>query len=328
MLSLNIIRDQDFNKDIITTTNILQPSDIYAKLVAFMHDPRFIRIGTIESVRTVELAAAFNNIMRENAAYKSTFPRLMKQFMTEHSNLSIIKKTKNYGTVYEGIGLTSDPIPQEGTTTILQRSRNEKHIIRNRAFLDEIKMSLCQKCNWTDSHYRQMGTLGLIKLIKHGKNIDSDASISVINGRLIEYIYEKNIKLREKARYALLIKVEFEKAIICDTILSEGNGTPVYTNRLNTAEETYNAGEKLQRAINSYTNRIKSLPSVNISSNPNIDELNDLALWLKSNSMHKTRIDMRIKQEAADPEIPQAVNWTLEEGLKYHVTEKYLETEN
>lgn len=184
------------------------------------------------------------------------------------------------------------------------------------------------------------GTLGLIKLIKHCKNIYSDATISVINGRSIEYIYEKNIKLKNKAKYGSSIKVSFEKAISWNQTLSEGNGTPIYTNRLLIADRvtllpsglyephTYDSGEKLQRAINSYTNRIQSLPAVNIRSNPNLHEFNDLALWLKSNSMHKTRRDMKIKQEAADPEIPQAVNWTLEDEIKEYDNNTLLELEN
>lgn len=315
MVSLNIIRDQGVNTSITQPTNIIQ-LDTYGKLVSFIHDSRFIRLGATESVRTVELARAFNNTMEENVAYQNVFPRLMKRLISEYSNLSIIKKTKNYGTIYQGIGLTTDPIPQEGTATLLQKETNQRYIIRDRAFLNKIKEDLCKQCGWTDSQYRQMGTLGIIKLIKGDKNVDINTTIYVTMGRLFEYIHENNLKLKAKTRYASNIKIAFEKAINWDATLSENNGTPVYTNRLLIAEETYHAGDKLQRAVNSYINRIQSLPAVNILSNPNIDELNYLITWLKSNSMHKTRLDMKIKQEDADPEIPQAVNWTLEDEIK------------
>lgn len=324
MLSLNVIRDQG----IPPMEDILQPLDSYEKLVTFIHDPRFIRIGTRESVRTVELAVAFNNTMRENVAHTSTFPRLMKQFIADYSTLSIIKKVKNYGTIYEGIGLTTDPVPQEGKTILLQKEVNDKYLIRDRAFLNEIKKTICHRCHWTDNQYRQMGALGLICLIRDGRDLDVDITVHITIGRLFEYIHERNIKLRNSSRYALNIKFAFEKAIGWDGTLSKDNGTPVYTNRLLIAEETYDAGEKLQRAINSYTNRIQSLPTVNIRSNPNIEELNDLVGWLKSNSMHKTRIDMRIQQEAADPETPQAVNWTMEGEIKYHISDTQLETKD
>ena len=331
MLSLNIISDQSVapatQPSACTNRDILQQPglDTYEKLVAFIHNPEFIRIGPIESVRTIELAATFNNTMKEVLAYKNAFPRLMKRLMVDYPNLLITKRVKNYGTIYKGIGLTTDPIPQQGTAVLLQKGVNEKYLIRDRTFLNKVEKDICEKCCWTSDQYRQMGTLGIIKLI-HGKSgarasertLNIDATIYVIIGELIKYIHEINLKLEEKARYGLSIKIAFEKAIRWDATLSEGNGTPVYTNRLLIAEETYNVGEKLQRAVNSYRNRIQSLPKVNVIEYVNIEELNDLISWLKTNSIHKTRVDMKIQQEAVDPETCQAVNWTLEDEIKQY----------
>jgi len=287
MSSLNIIRTQTINKD------ILQPLDAYEKLVTFIHNPAFIRIGTIESVRTAELAATFNNTMSENVAYKTTFPRLMKRLLAEYPNLSISKQVKNYGTIYNGIGLTTDPIPKRGVAVILQKERNDKNYIYKREFLDKSEKDICQRCNWTSSQYRQMGTLGLIKFIKTNSILNIDATIYVIIGNLIQYIHEQNIKLNDKGKNALNTKALFENAISLDMILSENARTPIYTNRSLVAKETYAVGEKLQRAVYSYMNRIQSLPKLDIIMYPNLEELNNLIMWLKNNSTH--RINLKTK---------------------------------
>jgi hypothetical protein len=70
-------------------------------------------------------------------------------------------------------------------------------------------------------------------------------------------------------KYALNVKIAFEKAVSWDETLSENNGTPVYTNRLLVADRgtllpsvllephTYEAGRKLQKAVNSKSSCIR-----------------------------------------------------------------------
>lgn len=304
MLSLNILRDNSPN------TAINEP---YSKLVTFIHDPKYIRIGSNETIKTMLLAGAFNKTMGENLAYKNSFPKLMAKFMLDYPNLSITKEVKNYGTIYRGIGLASDPIPGKTKNTIVRKESNGNYHGRSKNFLDEAETQICSRCNWTSNQYRQMGNLGLIELAKDGKTLNIEATLYLIMGRLVSYIRYKNLKLITSFKCAMNVKIAFEKAIGWDNTLSENNGTPVYTNRLLIAEETYVAGEKLRRDSNLYTSIMQNLPILPFITYPNLEEISNLILWLKNNSLHKIRADMKIKQEEAEPETPQSVDWTLED---------------
>lgn len=300
MLSLNIIRD-------------ISETDPYGKLINFIHDPRYIRFGPNESIKTMVLADCFNKTMNENLAYKNTFPKLMMRFISEYPLLAIIKEVKNYGTIYRGIGLASDPIPEKKKAHIVRKEYNITYRGRSAKFLDEAETKICAQCNWTANQYRQMGNLGLIELAKDGKSLNLEATIYLIMGRLVSYVRNKNLKLMMSVKSAMSVKIAFSKAILWDKVLSEGNGTPVYTNRLLIAEETYTAGEKLERDTNLYKSRIQSLPILSFIIYPNLEEVSDLITWLKSNSLYKTRLDMKIKQEEAESDTPQCVDWTIED---------------
>lgn len=320
-MELNVIRQQYANKNILPN----QLLSSYDKLVSFVHDPRFIRVSPSDSVRTTELTAAFNNTMQEHIASKTVFPKLMNKLIDDYPKFSITKKVKNYGTIYQGIGLTTDPIPQEGKAVPIQRQTNDKYLCLDRNFLKERQNAICKQCGWTDNQYKQMGALGIIHI---NRELNITATIYVIFGRLTEYIGNEILKLKRKIRYAKSIKVDFEKSTDYDKTLFEDDDTPIYTNRLKVATLTYDAGQKLQKSLNSYIDRINAIPKLDIIDYINTTEVDELIKWLKDNSMCKTRIDMAKQQQVANPDPPQYVNWTVEGEIKYHIVDTQQEVDD
>jgi hypothetical protein len=100
--------------------------------------------------------------MGELVSYRKIFPKLMFQYPW------------NYGTIYVGIGLTTDPLSK--------MEIDECYDHRKRAILKDIQDELCRICN-----------LGLLKIIKNGRSVNYNATtIQVITGKLIEYVDWKN----------------------------------------------------------------------------------------------------------------------------------------
>ena len=202
-----------------------------------------------------------------------------------------------------------------------EKERNDKRAIRNRQTLDTIQNIICQRTGWTSTQYNQMVNLGLIFLIRGKTGLNIEAIIAVIIGRLTQYVANKIQKLRKMENYAQLVKADFDRCTQLDLQLME-DGTPIYTNRLMAATRTYDAGSKLEDGINSYTNIINNLPQLQYIEYPNIGHIYELAIWLKDNSMYKTRLDMKTIQTNYDGDIPQAVDWVIEDKI-YDYSENY-----
>ena len=268
---------------------------LYEKLVEFINSDN-IRKGTNESIRTKELATAFNIATSSQISYKNKLPQVMSKIMIDNPQLGITKKIKNYGTIYCGIGLSTDPTPKVNNPPLTTKEKNDRRALRNKHILESIKDIICQQSGWTKVQYQQMVNLSMIYIIRDGTYINIEAMICVTLGRLIQYINEKNIVLKQAEKYANLVKADFERCVGLDSMLLENMGV-TYTNRLLAAERTYDAGSRLSAAIVSYNNTIQNLPYVQHIVYPNIQYLQDLSSWLKSHSMHKTRTNMRIDQE-------------------------------
>lgn len=328
MLTLKIIKDQEASKDQTLldippplTLKIREPQqvnkletslDAYSKLVSFIHDPKYIRINSNDSVKTMILGQEFNRVMNECVAYKNSFPKLMSRLILEYPNLLITKKVKNYGTVYQGIGLSGAPSPCSKKIPLTRKEIKDNYNKRQRLFADQAQQDICQRCNWTTNQYRQMGNLSLIELAKDGKMLNIEATIYLIMARLVLYIREKNLKLTKTMDLSLSIKIAFEKALELDAIASKENNIPVYTNRLVMAKETYKAGEKLRRALASYMNTMQNLPILDFILYPNMEEISVLINWLKNNSLFKTQFSIKIQQRKCSTKKFYTPNWTLD----------------
>lgn len=218
----------------MSETSIQDP--IYDKLVKFLNDSNYIRKGTIEIVRTLELTNAFNSATGEQVTYKHKFPRLMKRFMNNYPNL-ISKQVKHYGTIYSGIGLITDQ-PKVKHQPLTSVEKNERRGIRNRQMLDKLKDSICLRSGWSTTQYQQMVDLSIVSVMIDGDTFNVDAMINVIIGRMTEYVYMKNTKLNGAVKYAESVKKDFERCTELDLELLESDGV-IYTNRLKAAERTY-----------------------------------------------------------------------------------------
>ncbi len=288
---------------------------IYFKLVKFINDPIHIRKGPNERVRTRELTNAFNTATNEQITYKNKLPQLMRKFMEEYPNL-VNKQVKHDGTIYFGIGLTSDPLPKVKMPALTSKQKNDKRVSQNKLVLDNIQNSICQRANWTVPEYQQMINLNLIYIVMDDDIPNIDSMIYIAIGRLIEYTYIKINKLKKVTKYAEIVKIDFEKSIQSDNVLSYHAEYPVYTNRLAATERTYEAGNRLDAAITKFINPIHILPQFEHIKYPDIKYLYGLVLWLKTNSACKTRIDMRNTQENFDEN--EVHTWDVEELLDDH----------
>lgn len=85
--------------------------------------------------------------------------------------------------------------------------------------------------------------------------------------------------MRQQRIAALIVKEDFEKAEHDDKIQS------IYTNRSKLSQITYAAGEKLHQSINSYINSIGNLPTIENIVYPDLQQLVDLSIWLKTHSI-------------------------------------------
>lgn len=318
-MQLNVIREGQlsdntfsFENDNLNRFSVYDP--IYTKFVAFLCNPDYIRRGINESVRTSELTNSFNNATGECITHTNKLPQFMSRFMFEYPDLSIKKQVKNYGTIYKGIGLYVDPTPEPKRPPLTIKEKNEKRAIRNRIFLDGIQEDVCNMSGWSISQYQQMVNLGHIYIIRTEIGVNIEAIISVAMGRLTQYVNEKIIKLRRLEKYAKLVKVDYEGCTKLDLERIKDTG-PIYTNRLAAATRTYDACNKLERGITNYLNTIGNLPQLQYIVYPDIQQLQVLAEWLKMNSMHKTRQDMKLVQENYDSDTPELVGWIAEDTI-------------
>lgn len=300
---------------------VFQEDRMYYDMLNFINNANYIRKGINESIRTYELAMTFNNITGNNVTHKNKLPQLMSRIMLEHPELSITKKVRNYGTVYVGIGLSTSPPAEPRRPPMTDKEKNDKRAIRNRHTLDTIKDIICRRTGWTIIQYQQMVNLGLICIIRGKTGPNIEAIIAIMVGRLTQYVANKIQKLQKLEKYAQLVKADLSRCTQLDLQLTE-NETPIYTNRLMAATRTYDAGTKLEKEINSYTNILQSLPQLQYIEYPNIQHIYELAIWLKDNTMYKTRLDMKLVQTNYDGDIPQAVDWIIEDTI-YDYSENY-----
>ena len=322
MLQLNIIKQGDtISNNIFKENSIGEKDPLYNSLVDFINNPNYIRKGINESIRTYELAIAFNNITGNHITHKNKLPQLMSRIMVEHPEFLITKKVRNYGTIYIGIGLSTNPPSKVRRPPMTDKEKNDRRAIRNRKVLDTIQETICRNTGWTIMQYQQMVNLGLICIIRDDTVPNIEAIIAIIIGRLTQYVASKIQKIKRFERHAKLVKADFDRCTQLDLQLME-NGSPIYTNRLMAATRTFDIGIKLEMTINNYVNVVKNLPQLQYIKYPDIQNMYELAKWLKENSMYKTRLDMKVVQTNYDGDIPEGVDWVIEDTL-YNYGETY-----
>ncbi|CAH6419444.1 Hypothetical protein HVR_LOCUS633 [uncultured virus] len=334
------------------------PNDLYKLFESFMMNPTYIRYGDLENVVTWRLVDRFNKITRQNISFNATFPKLMRQFMNNHPQYNIQKKTQKDGVIYFKIGLSTDETPQPKTLSIddeykkqerneKRRERYAKHAAENRQLALGLKDEILRRTNWTEIQFDQLIRLKLIPVFKNDTNIDIESIIIVANGRIIEFIYDKFNYINRAARKADYAVHQINKAIEHDKPQSEQQNYPVYTNRLKLAESppendknetqsenkkknyAYSIGNRLQQRIDLYNGVINNLPHFDHIVYPDIQSLSSLAIWLKNHTLHKVRKNMaKDQEEFEDDETPQAVDWDLDDDLYNSMPEDNVKDHN
>jgi hypothetical protein len=274
--------------------------NLVEQIKSIITNPVYIRLGVNEMIRSKELAEYLSVLTGTHITHTRKLPNIMTDIITKSPELNIIKKIKTNGTVYIGLTIANNPVAKSRNPPLNTQQKNERRRARNTEILNTIKIKICEQCGWTEQQYQQMCNLGLIQVIRDGNVINISCMITVAVGNLIKYIYDKILILKREERRALIIKEDFNKAQRNDSILSINTDAVIYTNRLLSAQITYDTGDKLSRAINSYINTINNLPIIDDIVYPNIQGLIDLSTHLKSNSMFKTRKDMAEKQESSN----------------------------
>lgn len=304
--------------------------DLYIIFRNFMLNPTYIRYGICERIVTSKLVVTFNQVTQQNITFNSTFPKLMARFMQEHPHLNISKKLRTEGTTYIGVGLVDGPIfnnkqlpitPYKRDKEREQRAKDKynQKVLVNRRIAGELKDAICQKTQWSIVQYDQLINLHMIPVFMNKNRYNLDAMIEATRANIIYFTYHKIEKLDRFTAHATVTKEAFIMAMKHDNDLSVINNFPTYTERLKVAEVTYATGDTLLKKIRRYNNIMQNLPQIDHIVYPNIQHLTDLANWLKENSMHRTRKDMDDTQyKFEDDEVPQAVDWTLEDTLLNH----------
>jgi hypothetical protein len=315
--SLQTFEERD--KPNIRSSKILFPPNsddiLYEKFLAFINNSQYIRLGSSESIRTTELAEEFNRVTMENISHISKLPQLMKRLIMNNANFGIIKKVRNNGTIYIGIGLTRFNSDKQKRPPLTQKEKDEKRAVRNRALSNRFKLEICNETEWTEIQYQQLVNLGLVCLIHENNILNMEATIFMTKAKIAQYVYNSITKLKRAERTAKIIMNDFNTTKLQDVTLTICTDAPIYTNRLKAAERTYTAGSELERKVNTYINTVEILPKISFISYPNIDELLNLIHTLKENSLFKTRQDMKITQEQYETDATNCVNWTIDNIL-------------
>lgn len=189
----------------------------------FMNNPLLIRFGPNEKVVTWRLVNLFNSSTGQNISFNYKFPKLMERFINNNPNYGIVKKVRNNGTTYIGIGLITDPIPEPRRPKIkinLKISAVGKR--------DRLKQEILQVANWNEI---QLVNLGFILPIQNRQTYNIICIIKVAESNIIVYIYNKIYELNREEKIARATKTAFERAIVQDDYLSKCHEFPTYTNR-------------------------------------------------------------------------------------------------
>lgn len=284
------------------TPNAEQTADaeLYNKLFQFITNPAHMRYGIYERVGSKALCMNFNSIMKANASFNHTFPRLMKWFIDSYPQYEITKKIMTEGVVYLRIGLVSDPPPKERRPPLTKKEQNMKCRDKNNAILDDVMISLCQITGWTVNQYQTMVSLGLVSIMEMDNVINGTGTIIVTEGNLFRYIFGRIKCVNQIAKQAKQVKEDFENKTLEDLILSAPGNCQRYTARLAVSEITYDTGSKLEEMLNRYSGTVEQLPALNYIVYPNIQQLRELSAWLKNNSKYQTELNMRRQHKASE----------------------------
>lgn len=294
---------------------------LYEKFVAFINNTQYIQLNTKGSVRTTELSEEFNNVMHENISNTVKLPQLMGRLMNDYPTMGIIKKVRNYGTIYIGVSLSRLNFKEQKQPSLTQKQKDENRAMKKRIILERYKMEICEETGWTEIQYQQLVNLGLIYLVHNNNILNRTMTLLITKGQLGKYIDSAIVKLKRAERAAKIIMNDYNQTEFQDITLMGYNNYPTYTNRLKSSELTYNAGANLERKINSYINTIGILPVIPDIDYPYIEELTLLVFNLKEHSMSKTRRDMKITQEQYDGEHQQFIDLPIDNILDSHTGE-------
>lgn len=326
---LNIIRpiEKNDSEDVDNLTNsgnnnmfpgnftpILINTSLYKLFEDFINDPTHIRFGANEKIVTRRLVDHFNEVTGQSISLNKMFPKLMKQFIENNPDRGIMKKSRNEGIMYLGIGLFNDEAPKIKRADNLREKitvweeKNERRAFRKRAEMDRLREEICVVTSWSDIEYQRLVNMGFINVIKNDNVVNLNAIIEVSRANIIAYTYNKIRKINHMIRGTNSVKLAYEAAIVQDNYLTTINNFPTYTNRLRVAPDVNSSLFQLEKELAGYNNSLVDMPKITHIVYPNIQHINSLVSWLKSHNVHKTRKDMAITQQAAvDDE-----NWTLE----------------
>ncbi|CAH6420103.1 Hypothetical protein HVR_LOCUS1098 [uncultured virus] len=312
ILQLNIIPTVPVATKLITTDiNQNNINYSYQRLLEFIRDPRYIRLGANANIRTKELTNIFHEATGIYLSHTSKLPQIMKKIMNDHPDLMITKKVRTNGTFYMGLDSVDSPIPEPKKPALTPKERSEKHILRKRELLNNACNEICKKTGWTITQYQTLVDLNILYIVQDYRMVDIDNTILVTIGRLVQYINEEKIKFRTLEYKGNICKSDFIKAMGWDLGLTTEETGPIFTNRLTAAERTFKVGSMIKQHLDRYTLNLSNLPRLPNIVYPNIQHLYDLATWLKDNSLYNTRRDMAKEQNDFEYETPEAVDWDL-----------------
>lgn len=262
------------------------------KFQLFMQNPAFIRYGQYEKVSSKRLLTSFNETQHENISFNRIFPQLMTDYMAKFPQYDLIKKNITKGVFYYGLGLASDPVGVPKPAPLTTKQKNDRRRERHGVVLNELKDQIRQRTGWTEVEYQYLSSLRLLTSIRFDNTFNVEAIIYVTIGELIKYLVEAIAKLKELARCAEMVKIDYRQSKSLDLVVSPPDMAQSFTFRLKAAERTYCTGQELEQGIHHYMNGADKLPKLGYIVYPDIQYLSELAKWLKNRSKYRVQLKM------------------------------------